>query len=572
MRAKVALVVLCSLACFITACGGDGSSTLPRGGAALGGGGAGGLRFVTTSLPAALENTPYNAMITADGSASGSYSWTVGAGTPPGVFSTSSTTQGQLDISGLFTPAGSYTFNVTVGDFAGHSLTRSFTIMVNASSGLALIPDINTAIFENQNHTFRVSAQGGTQPYTFSLQAGILPTGMNFTPMGTYVEISGAPSQSGAFNFSVRCDDSIGRTATCPLQWFVNPGRTWTALLGTPVDQQGSVCIDPFNTLWVWGGRSGTTPGQGNPINTGYTWSLSGAATPTPTNGAPAARFGHTAVHTGSAMIVWGGRDFTGALGDGKKLGGSPLAWSSISSANAPSPRFEHSAVWTGTEMIVWGGRDIQGNALMSGGAYNPTTDTWRNLSTNFAPQARYGHRAEVVGGHMVIFAGTYSSMGINVQELLDGGVYDPAADQWEPFGSYGSGSGATPTMVCYNARALLWGLPGTNQGVDLFLPPYQAFGYMTTVGAPSFRTGHSAVWTGTEMLIFGGQGGALFSDGGAYRPATDAWTSLASGAPQARKNHKAFWLGHQMLIFGGAGLDYAGQPVMLGAAALYTP
>lgn len=572
MRAKVALVLLCSLACFLTACGGEGSTTLPSAGGG-GGGGTGTLQFVTTSLPAALENTPYSALITAGGSAGGSYSWTVGTGTPPGVFNTSSTTPGQLAISGLFTPAGSYTFDVTVGDFAGQSVTRSFTIAVNASGNLALVPDVNTAIFENQDHTFRVYAQGGTQPFTFSLLAGNLPSGMSFTPLGAYVEISGAPSQSGAFNFSVRCDDAAGRNATCPLQWYVNPARTWTALSGAPVDQQGSVCIDLFNTLWVWGGRSGATPGQGNPINTGYTWPLSGAPTATPTSGAPAARFGHSAVHTGSAMIVWGGRDSSGAFGDGGKLGGFPAAWSAISSINAPSPRFEHSAVWTGTEMIVWGGRDTQGNALTNGGAYNPATNAWRTLSTAFAPQARFGHRVEFVSGRMVVFGGTYSSMGINVQELFDGGVYDPAADQWEPFGSYGSGSGATATMVCTgNGHALFWGMSGTSEGIDLILPPYQAFGYMATFGAPAFRTGHSAVWTGTEMLIFGGQAGALLNDGGAYRLATNSWTTLATGAPQARKNHKAFWLGHQMLVFGGEGLDYAGQPVMLGAAALYTP
>ena len=30
--------------------------------------------------------------------------------------------------------------------------------------------------------------------------------------------------------------------------------------------------------------------------------------------------------------------------------------WTATSTTNAPSPREEHTAVWTGTEMIVWGG------------------------------------------------------------------------------------------------------------------------------------------------------------------------------------------------------------------------
>ena len=39
--------------------------------------------------------------------------------------------------------------------------------------------------------------------------------------------------------------------------------------------------------------------------------------------------------------------------------------------AGAPSPRHAHSAVWTGTEMIVWGGYDGT-DALADGGRYVP--------------------------------------------------------------------------------------------------------------------------------------------------------------------------------------------------------
>ena len=30
--------------------------------------------------------------------------------------------------------------------------------------------------------------------------------------------------------------------------------------------------------------------------------------------------------------------------------------WTATSTVNAPSPRFDHTAVWTGSEMIIWGG------------------------------------------------------------------------------------------------------------------------------------------------------------------------------------------------------------------------
>jgi hypothetical protein len=39
-----------------------------------------------------------------------------------------------------------------------------------------------------------------------------------------------------------------------------------------------------------------------------------------------------------------------------------------------PDGREEHTAVWTGSEMIVWGGAT---DGLNTGGRYNPVTDTW---------------------------------------------------------------------------------------------------------------------------------------------------------------------------------------------------
>jgi hypothetical protein len=61
----------------------------------------------------------------------------------------------------------------------------------------------------------------------------------------------------------------------------------------------------------------------------------------------------------------------------------------------------------------------------------------------------------------------------------------------------------------------------------------------LSTVGAPSLRGRHTAVWTGTEMLVWGGccnhSGGDAphFGDGGKYTPATNSWTPIATaGAP----------------------------------------
>ncbi len=76
--------------------------------------------------------------------------------------------------------------------------------------------------------------------------------------------------------------------------------------------------------------------------------------TPTSLNNVPEARELHTAVWTGSEMIIWGGFNGGGELITGGRYNPSTDSWTAT--ANVPGPRREHTAVWTGTEMIVWGG------------------------------------------------------------------------------------------------------------------------------------------------------------------------------------------------------------------------
>src|SRR5882757_3475307 len=50
--------------------------------------------------------------------------------------------------------------------------------------------------------------------------------------------------------------------------------------------------------------------------------------------------------------------------------------WNATTIAGAPNARDVHTAVWTGSEMIVWGGSTNGGSYLNNGGRYNPATDS----------------------------------------------------------------------------------------------------------------------------------------------------------------------------------------------------
>jgi hypothetical protein len=83
------------------------------------------------------------------------------------------------------------------------------------------------------------------------------------------------------------------------------------------------------------------------------------------------------------------------------------------SGPNVPSARSDHTAVWTGSEMIVWGGGG-GGGYLITGGRYNPYTDSWAALSLTTGsgpsvPAARVLHTAVWTGStdhRMIVWGG----------------------------------------------------------------------------------------------------------------------------------------------------------------------
>ena len=97
----------------------------------------------------------------------------------------------------------------------------------------------------------------------------------------------------------------------------------------------------------------------------------------------------HTAVWTGSEMIVWGGYGGSSYLNDGGRYNPAANTWTASPPPAHPPRAAYHTAVWTGSEMIVWGGSGSNGY-LNNGGRYNPAANTWTAVTTTGAPAARY--------------------------------------------------------------------------------------------------------------------------------------------------------------------------------------
>jgi Kelch motif/Dockerin type I domain len=77
-----------------------------------------------------------------------------------------------------------------------------------------------------------------------------------------------------------------------------------------------------------------------------------------------------------------------------------------------------------------------------------------------------------------------------------------------------------------------------------------------STINGPVGRSNHTAVWTGTEMIVWGGyNGGSFLNTGWRYNPGTDSWTATsAANAPTGRDGHTAVWTGSEMVVWGGVG------------------
>ena len=248
-------------------------------------------------------------------------------------------------------------------------------------------------------------------------------------------------------------------------------------------------------------------------------------------NGAPSGRMLHTALWTGSRMLIWGGLAGRTIFADGALYDPVQDSWTAMSDSGL-GPRAWHSAVWTGTRMIVWGGGSIgtpsiDGTAV--GAIYDPSTDSWSRIQADGAPSARYAHSAVWTGTEMIVWGGrcpSGSDPNGNPPYCADGGAYDPILDRWRAISNQGAPSARQTTLVWTGQEVLVWGgststAPAANDG-GRYDPKTDTWRRMSTDGAPSPRAAHWAFWTGTRMLVWGGAIGHNFqsaADGAFYVP-----------------------------------------------------
>lgn len=329
---------------------------------------------------------------------------------------------------------------------------------------------------------------------------------------------------------------------------------------------------DPFSArtlhraIWTgvemiaWGGYGDGTAASG--LNTGRIYDpVTDSWDETSTANAPFGRAGHTAIWTGTEMIVWGGNTQSWSLpGDGGRYNPATDSWTATSETNAPEAPSYHSAVWTGTEMIVWGGNTYDNPFDNEGGRYNPTTNSWTAMSDSNEPEGRYLHTAVWTGNVMVVWGGAGST-----GTLGDGGVYNPTTNSWTAVSNTNAPvDRVLHTAVWTGTEMIIWGgsenyneWPILNSG-GRYNPATNSWTPTNTADAPTPAARHTAVWTGDEMIVWGGcQPGDDCYDttntGGRYDPQADSWMlTTLEHVPDGRYFHTAVWTGNEMIVWGG--------------------
>lgn len=333
------------------------------------------------------------------------------------------------------------------------------------------------------------------------------------------------------------------------------PAWTTGASADAPSGRTGHSAVWTGQAWMIWGG----TVGNGVLSQTGSSydaasdsWRRISEIDP------PAARQNHAAVWTGSALLIWGGSGTGGHLGNGKSFSPTTGNWTSLPMANAPAARGQMTVIWTGSRLLVWGGRNATG-LLADGKLLNPAAG-WADLPSAGAPEARFGAAGVWTGSDFLLWGGQgeLGDLGSGARLPLGAGVTPGAWSALPPANAPTPRSGHT--MIWTGAKAIVWG--GKQGGVPVntgaaYDPVANTWTALPTAGAPAARHGHVAVWTGEEMVVFGGQTGPSASSavatGGAYNPATGQWRSLGNGgSPLARTQAAGVWTGSELLVFGG--------------------
>jgi hypothetical protein len=360
-----------------------------------------------------------------------------------------------------------------------------------------------------------------------------------------------------------------------------DPEGTWSLIstvgAPSPRDEHLAVWTGTEMLIWAgWGGRA-PRPSDGARYDPGTdTWR------PMSVDGAPLGQTSSakTVVWTGTEVLAWRALRETGR---GLRYDPVTDVWMPMAADGEPRRRSNAAGVWAGQEFVIWGGFAFEAPGTymywQDGARYDPVTDSWTGLEGDPALPDSIFSRLVWSGNEILLWGQSRSPQGVSPRDRIPPGAgarWNPTTGQWSAMASEGAPAyGYNPAQVWTGDRLLLWGGDGfiiSNSSfgrttIPADLPEGGLYDPVTDSWTPlrfdqprvraEWPTAETSVWTGREVIYWGGRGAdrryTRISDGARYDPATGAWRLLPPSPLAGRYGHSVVWTGREMIVFGGS-------------------
>ncbi len=186
----------------------------------------------------------------------------------------------------------------------------------------------------------------------------------------------------------------------------------------------------------------------------------------------------------------------------------------------------------------------------------------------------RHGHSAIWTGEELIIWGGT-DNPGLLDPFSNDGAAYDPVERSWRKIAEAPIGKRLWHSAVWTGGEMIVWGGFGDHAVVEAaaYQPVTDTWRPIADAPISPRWWGHSTTWTGTEMIIWGNRPGESAEPvGAAYDPAVDTWRVLPASPVGNRTWHSAVWTGEELIIWGGQSFADGARAEYLSDGAAYEP
>lgn len=207
-----------------------------------------------------------------------------------------------------------------------------------------------------------------------------------------------------------------------------------------------------------------------------------------------------------------------------------------------------------------WQARITASAADLVDSSQDVTFSAWNEVTPAINLDRRLNHSAVWTGSQMCVWGGSGRADPMGVVYWNSGECYSPATNTWTSMTTTNAPAGRENAIAVWTGSQMcVWGgylgaSPSFSNSGGCYNPTTDTWSALSASPLAG-RSGHIGVWTGSQMCIWGGYAinQTSFNDGACYSPASNTWTSISNtNAPTKRYSAVGIWTGSQMCIWGG--------------------